>query len=444
MTRFVFSCLVALVILGAVAAISVSTTIEKSRDVSVARQHTDELQRRLIQSENSRRDTIDRQVSEIVTLAGLDESKLAHADIQNLAIALEYYERQIESFSSSDQPLDERLHSYLQAGQVAWMLRHYARARDSCQVALKLLETASPDELPEHAEVLSIGVSNSLGTLLALMGDTVGSRELILRSSERCAQQLEAFPDHPKLLHTLAKITANLGVLNIIDGHDGSRELTASAELCQRAIPKDVSSIGDSSLLISELAVGSLYTAGRIAMEAGRLDECRSLWRQTGHELTRLLSIAHLLNERDGRSFATMRYRQRSADLKLDLQEVERLLEVASAHSAISNEGDHVTPSRSHWSWTRLSAGIDQSLIPFDMTIHSRLPGEFEHQDAILFAWPDITFGRRALLKAISEVQQTTQVLIGVKDETVREDLEQTLATEGIPLDRIRILQLPN
>ena len=72
MTRFVFSCLVALVILGTVAAISVSTTIEKSRDVSVARQHTDELQRRLIQSENSRRDTIDRQVSEIVTLAGLD------------------------------------------------------------------------------------------------------------------------------------------------------------------------------------------------------------------------------------------------------------------------------------------------------------------------------------------------------------------------------------
>ncbi len=81
-------------------------------------------------------------------------------------------------------------------------------------------------------------------------------------------------------------------------------------------------------------------------------------------------------------------------------------------------------------------------LLSIDRLIKGTLPGEFEPQDAIMMSWHSRPWNEPTHLKMIAAIQETTQVVLLVKDDEVRKKLLNNFQMAGVDTRQIHFFTI--
>jgi hypothetical protein len=408
--------------------------IRVSNEAEELQRKFDEVQSAMTESEDLRDAEAMQTVLAIQSRIERDKSSLDHSDQLGLRASLVVLDRRIQAVKETGGSRDDLIRACAGKATIEWLLRDFGQCREALETAVNEIELTLPADRSIDAELTYLDIRNSLGCLFAWMGQ-FGDAERVLRRNIGLLDELSlSMPMSPAILWMQARGRLNLGVTAILLGGDGANDLVAGAERARQMIPEDAQLADVNSLYIAEITIDAFYFAGQRAVARRQLNEAQELWSRAQDVLRRLRKHSLALRTQIETEHRFVKYRWASDDIKADLQTL--------AAKSISRT-DSATGRLSDWKWSGVNDGRSMSLVPIDLTVQGKLAAEFERQDAILFQWPDLAFGRTSLLEAIKAVQETTPVIVGVRDGSAQLDLENGLAELEIPRQQIRITPLP-
>ncbi len=306
------------------------------------------------------------------------------------------------------------------SAQINEQLGAVGEAKLAYQQALAL---PSPD--PEDFELCANRVDTHLRlTLLLARTHGVGAARI---SADRTLRAALEFENHfPGDLTSCQLLSASLRNSAFLHWTDGNRVI-AAAQLEQAvAVSRQLAAEYPDEVSVYEVLADTLQLAARVARMSDDVSRARELCGESEAVLQRLMDERHFDVDSDHALRPSSRYRTALAAVK---------------NNRISLDGSDdgtTTP----WQWQDLS--LWPTALTWDLVVATRLPGEFEPQDAILLAWPDAEWCHPAIAQIAAHASTTTDVVLMVESQHSK-DLAQA-SISGLPmadLSRLRFVTVP-
>lgn len=372
------------------------------------------------------------------------QDPLSLGDWHELRRAYHYFKRRVDQPPDASTEPVQRMLDLTYFARVAFAIRQFSDTEKALRELIKMAESVPADDgtrtLPTP---LLADARNSLSCLLVNYRDLDEARVVSQTSVEMGQALLEAAPGDGRLLMNLALALRNSGIIEELQGREGAGLVERSASAAGEATGSLEQLPLLHQIMVLSFVVDTHQMAGFLHQRHGRSDDAEAAWLRSRVACETLLDRIRVLDAGRERLPPHRRFRKAIVRLENDLQLLRDEIKPGPQHPpgpieiATSPEQTGSAAGR-QWMWTPLVPGNGLNLLSIDRLINGTLPGEFESQEAILMSWSPDIWCEATLLRMLTVIQETTQVVVLVKDYEVREDAVEQIHAAGVSLDRVQ------
>ena len=372
------------------------------------------------------------------------QEPLTLGDWHHLRRAFSYLSRRLRS-SARNPPLsrDQRLSTLKYLARVSFAIRQFSEAERALREIISLAESGTDSDITDRQLLmLKADACNWLSCLLANCGDVEEGSIASQKSTEIALGLLTNATDNGRVQMAVALSLRNGGVIEELLERDGAVFVERAADAAEKAIAEPETMSLYQRIRTFAFLADTHQMAGFIHSRRGRFDLAETAWRKSRVFCERLVSVIGRGTSAADRVPSHRRILKAVSRLDGDLRLLRQLRAVEHSRHVpmVLKRGVSFSGGDNQdlqWQWDPLMAGDGMNLLAIDRLITGVLPGEFEPQDAIMVSWHSQTWSEPTLVKMIAAMQETTQIVVLVRDDEVREDAVEQLESAGIGLDNI-------